>query len=170
MIYDGSLLILILILTLSLTGCGVNVDKASAEGQYIDLSEIAEAIKSQDDNEKLNYFNALLVKAEDNDPIAQNLVGVVFENGYLNQKMDIKKAVHWYEKAIKNNNGVAENNMGSLYAHGKGFKQDYDKAYTYFAKAMNKNVPEATNSIGLMDFILKVTLKKHAIIMKNQQT
>ena len=159
-----------LILTLSLTGCDVNADKASAEGQYIDLSEIDEVIKSQDDNEKLNYFNALLAKAEDNDPIAQNLVGVVFENGYLNQKMDIKKAVHWYEKAIKNNNGVAENNMGSLYAHGNGVKQDYEKAYTYFTKAMNKNVPEATNSIGLMDFILKVTLKKHAIIMKNQQT
>ena len=70
-----------LILTLSLTGCDVNADKASAEGQYIDLSEIDEVIKSQDDNEKLNYFNALLAKAEDNDPIAQNLVGVVFENG-----------------------------------------------------------------------------------------
>lgn len=141
-----------LILILSLTGCDVNADKASAEGQYIDLSEIDEAIKSQDDNEKLNYFNALLAKAEDNNPIAQNLVGVVFENGYLNQKMDIKKAVHWYEKAIKNNNGVAENNMGSLYAHGKGVKQDYEKAYTYFSKAMNKNVPEAINSIGFMYF------------------
>ena len=45
-----------LILTLSLTGCDVNADKASVEGQYIDLSEIDEAIKSQDDNEKLNYF------------------------------------------------------------------------------------------------------------------
>ena len=109
-----------LILTLSLTGCDVNADKASAEGQYIDLSEIDEAIKSQDDNEKLNYFNALLVKAEDNDPIVQNLVGVVFKNGYLNQKMDIKKAVHWYEKAIKNNNGVAENNMGKSICSWKG--------------------------------------------------
>ena len=69
-------------LILSLTGCDVNADKASVEGQYLDLSAIDEAIKSQDDNEKLNYFNALLVKAEDNDPIAQNLVGVVFENGY----------------------------------------------------------------------------------------
>ena len=45
-------------LILSLTGCDVNADKASVEGQYIDLSEIDEAIKSQDDNEKLNYFNA----------------------------------------------------------------------------------------------------------------
>ena len=35
-------LILILILTLSLAGCDVNADKASAEGQNIDLSEIDE--------------------------------------------------------------------------------------------------------------------------------
>ena len=42
-------------------------------------------------------------------------------------------------------------------------KQDYEKAYTYFAKAMNKNVPEAINSIGFMyfnGFYFKRDLKK----------
>lgn len=46
----------------------------------------------------------------------------------------------------------SQNALGSLYAHGKGVKQDYEKAYTYFKKAMSKNVPEAINSIEFMYF------------------
>ena len=143
-----------LILAISLTGCDVKANKVSRDNQEfnLDLSKIDEVVKSQDDDEKLKYFNALLVKAEKNDPIAQNLVGVVFENGYLNQKKDIKKSIYWYEKAIENNSGVAENNMGSLYSHGNGVKQNYEKAYNYYTKAMSKNVPEAINSIGFMYF------------------
>lgn len=143
-----------LILAISLTGCDVQANKVSGESQGVnlDLSKIDNVVKSKDNNEKIKYFNALLVEAESNNPIAQNLLGVVFENGYLNQNKDIKKSIYWYEKAIKNNNGVAENNMGSLYAHGNGVKQDYEKAYNYYKSAMSKNVPEAINSIGFMYF------------------
>lgn len=147
-------LIFLSILLQSLTGCDVKANKVNGEDQGVnlDLSKIDNVVKSKDNNEKIKYFNALLVKAENNDPVAQNLVGVVFENGYLNQNKDIKKSIYWYEKAIKNNNGVAENNMGSLYAHGNGVKQDYEKAYSYYKGAMSKNVPEAINSIGFMYF------------------
>lgn len=53
--------------------------------------------------------------------------------------------------------------MGSLYAHGNGVKQDYEKAYNYYKNAMSKNVPEAINSIGFMyfnGFYLEKNLKK----------
>jgi len=142
------------ILLVSLTGCDVQANKVSGESQGVnlDLSKIDNVVTSKDNNEKIKYFNALLVKAENNDPVAQNLVGVVFENGYFNQEKDVKKAIYWYNKAIDNNNGLAENNMGSLYAHGNGVKQDYKKAYEYYESAMKKNIPESINSIGFMYF------------------
>ncbi|WP_308464063.1 hypothetical protein [Acinetobacter sp. TUM15071] len=78
---------------MSLTGCDVQANKVSGESQGVnlDLSKIDNVVTSKDNNEKIKYFNALLVKAENNDPVAQNLVGVVFENGYFNQEKDVKK-------------------------------------------------------------------------------
>nr|WP_228284335.1 hypothetical protein [Acinetobacter sp. Tr-809] len=65
------------ILLVSLTGCDVQDNKFGGESQGInlDLTKIDNVVKSKDNNEKIKYFNALLIEAKNNNPIAQNLVG-----------------------------------------------------------------------------------------------
>ncbi|EPF71656.1 hypothetical protein GCM10025882_22410 [Acinetobacter gyllenbergii] len=153
----------VFVLMLSLTGCDVKAGQAHDKKISIDLSKINEVMKRNDEKEKKQFFSGLVITAGKDDAIAQNLMGVIYENGYLDQKKDMNKAIYWYTQAVKNNNGFAENNLGSLYAHGIGVEQDYRKAYEYYKNAMEKNIPEAINSIGFMyfnGFYLKQDLKK----------
>ncbi|WP_333977280.1 tetratricopeptide repeat protein [Acinetobacter colistiniresistens] len=147
------LLFITLMLTMSLIGCDVNANKVNKEGDNSNLylSKMSDILTSQNEEEKRDYFDKIMMEAERGNSVAQNLMGVIFENGYFNQEKDIKKAIYWYNKAV-DNNGLAENNMSGLYAYGNGVKQDYKKAYEYYESAMKKNIPEAINSIGFMYF------------------
>ena len=48
---------------------------------------------------------------------------------------DLAEAVRWYRKAADRGSAVAQNNLGVLYAQGKGVAPDMAEAYFWFALA-----------------------------------
>lgn len=56
--------------------------------------------------------------------------------GYIEE--DIKKCAYWTEKAAKNGNTEAMENLGNMYYYGKGVKQDYKSALYWLEKASSQ--------------------------------
>lgn len=65
-----------------------------------------------------------------------------------NYKQDYVEARKWYEEAAKQGNVPALNNLGIIYAQGKGVKPDYKKAIKYFEQAAQSNFPNSQRYLG----------------------
>jgi len=84
--------------------------------------------------------------SEDNIPYAQNILGLIYENGDLGVTKNIEKAVFFYEKAAQKLLTKAEFNLG-LY-HYK--LEEYEKAFHYFLKASKNDHERSLYYIGYM--------------------
>src|SRR5690554_1254819 len=145
--------ILGLILALSLTGCEAKESSnTSIKTSVIEIQEFKNIVENGDQQQQQQLFEQIETNANKDDAVSQNLLGVIYENGYLNQSEDIEKAIVWYGKSAKQGNGIAENNIGNLYYRGQGVEKNDEIAYQYYKRAVQKNIPEAVNSIGLMYF------------------
>lgn len=72
----------------------------------------------------------------------------MYENG-IGIKKDIKRAVSWYKKSVKQNYLQAHYNMGRAYVHGYGLKQDFKKGIKHFHKAAEKGHGKAQMDLGV---------------------
>ncbi len=95
-------------------------------------------------------FKSLLKKAERGDANAQYEVGFMYLFGGA-PKINIKKALEWYEKAASNKHAVAQNELGVIYT-GSAYwvKADYNKARECFLKAGALNCGNAFGNLGWM--------------------
>ena len=66
------------------------------------------------------------------------------------QKHDYQTALTLWEKAAKNGNALAKNNLGSMYLNGIGVKKDTHKAFTFFQDAAASGITEALYNLGIM--------------------
>ena len=63
----------------------------------------------------------------------------MFLNGYGIYK-NYLKALKCFEEAASHDISMANHNLGSMYATGKGVEQDYSKAYEYYKKSADQGV------------------------------
>ena len=80
-------------------------------------------------------------------PLAQNNLGVMYENGY-GVPQDYKKAFEFYSKAAVQGFGLAQNNLGAIHQAGHGVPQDYKKAIAWFREAAKQGEAIALYNLG----------------------
>lgn len=71
------------------------------------------------------------------------LLGVALANGN-----DFAGARAWYEKAAVAGNAAAMNNLGTLYAGGRGVERDIAKAHQWYEAAARRSEPTALANLG----------------------
>jgi hypothetical protein len=66
----------------------------------------------------------LTQRAEENDPLAQNLLGVWYERGGKGLPKNPEMSVRWHLKAAEQGHGGAAANVAGMYIRGDGFPKD----------------------------------------------
>ena len=87
--------------------------------------------------------------AEQGNAIAQNNIGLLYENGRGVPKSDAEAAV-WYRLAAEQGYAIAQNNLGVLYHHGRGLAQDSVEAAKWFRRAAEQGTAVAQNNLGVL--------------------
>jgi hypothetical protein len=64
--------------------------------------------------------------------------------------VDYKKAIHYYQLAVKQGDPFAQYRLGMMYNNGKGVERNYQKALELFSKAANQDYVKAQYSLGVL--------------------
>ncbi len=70
-------------------------------------------------------------------PTEQAWIGEYYYRGSHGYPEDYAKALYWFEKAAKQDNGKALYFLGWMYEHGQGVKKDYTVAENYYKKCIS---------------------------------
>lgn len=89
-----------------------------------------------------------LKAALQNYDVAQLNLAMKYNNN-ISEK-SLKRAFFWYEKAAKQGNLPAMNNLANMYYHGQTVKKDYKKAYDLYFEAASKGDSIAQFNIAMM--------------------
>ncbi|MHA1546252.1 MAG: peptidoglycan-binding protein [Alphaproteobacteria bacterium] len=92
-------------------------------------------------------FTDNLARAQAGDPMAQVLVGIEYGKGSVVEK-DEAKARQWYEKAARQDNIDAQNNLGNIYWFGRGVAKDAFRAIDYYRSAAAQGHSAAQTHVG----------------------
>lgn len=68
-------------------------------------------------------------------PLAQNDLGVLYENGIGDVKKDFVQAAQWYKMSANHGLAVAQHNLAVLYEQGKGVSQDLPASFKWYSEA-----------------------------------
>ena len=90
------------------------------------------------------YYKA----ADGGDAIAQNNLGVAYENGHGVER-DYAEAVKWYLEAAKQGNATAQCNLGLAYDHGRGVECNHSEAVKWYRKAAEQGNAIAQCNLGV---------------------
>jgi hypothetical protein len=88
--------------------------------------------------------------AEKGDKEAQYNLGVVYQNGLLEQRTDKTKAFELFEKSAKQGYSTAQLNAGYMLVQGIGVAQNKIKAYQYFLSAAKQGNKEAQGNLDML--------------------
>ena len=87
--------------------------------------------------------------AEQGDPWAQVLLGVMYEDGE-GVPQDYAEAARWYRLAAEWGHPMAQFNLGVMYDNGQGVLQDYAEAVTWYHRAAEQGNERAQTNLGVM--------------------
>ena len=110
---------------------------------------IFENLKKNNQNNNIDFENKIELytkMAKDNISYAQNILGLIYHEGYIDVKQDINEALYWYTKASNLGLSKADFNLGLLYFDEK----NYEKAIELFDKASKNNHEKAYYYLGLI--------------------
>ena len=62
-----------------------------------------------------------------------------------------KQAVKWYRKSAEQGDTWAQNNLGSMYAKGKGVAKDYKQAYMWYNIASTNGKENASKNRDILE-------------------
>ena len=96
-------------------------------------------------------IDAARAKAENGDPGAQFILGILYSKGERTQK-DLTEAAKWFLKAAKQGHREAQFNIGYAYRFGLGVPNNwagYGQAVNWFRKAAEQGHPGAQSNLGL---------------------
>lgn len=127
--------------------------KGSGKASY-QLAQLAEN-KILDSDEKEEEYDEVAVKYYSisinqgfSDAYAR--VGLIFEKGLINTKIDIGKAVEHFKKSVEiDGNATGYNGLGNAFYNGNIFKQDYSAAVEHYKKAIYGGNIDALNNLGI---------------------
>ncbi len=132
---------------------------------FADINSATQAFDSG--NYKMAY-KQLLPLAEAGNAAAQNKLGTLYSDGH-GIKLNYKKAIYWYQKAINQGYFRAYNNLGYLYQYGQGVKQNYEKAADLYKRADGKGSVIAGYNLSMLYYDgtgVKKDSKKAFILLK----
>ncbi|WP_417429064.1 tetratricopeptide repeat protein [Kiloniella sp.] len=90
--------------------------------------------------------------AENGHGKAQYSLGKLYETPEFGSEPKYLEAIKWYEAAASQGVAAAQNNLGRLYAQGKGVESDQAKAVGYWRMASESDHPMAQYNLGLALF------------------
>ena len=117
---------------------------ASARAASIDEGKAAYLAKEYD-----KAFQILEPLAQQGDPQAQMLLGVMYDYGQGVPESD-SEAVVWYEKAARQGTPSVQHNLGAKYYTGIGIPRDYAKALSWWRLAAERGLAESQYGLGLL--------------------
>jgi TPR repeat protein len=95
----------------------------------------------------MDFYNK---SAKEHNSDAHTRLGMIYENGLLNQQQDNKKSLSHYKKAIEiDDNSEALNRVGLIHYKGNIVKQNYTIAVDSFEHAARLGNIDAHNNLGI---------------------
>ncbi len=101
------------------------------------------------DYNKIPAYNRVLKRAEKDDAVAQNQLGMMYEQGH-GVEQDVEKAQYWYQKSADQNDHYGQLHLGLLFKTGKGIKKDIQHALAWISKAAADGNADALTVLGEM--------------------
>jgi uncharacterized protein len=126
-----------------LSGNGVQRDLNEAKRWYKKSAVLGDVRGQQQlgwlfvNTEPVDYQQGMLwtkKAADQNDPVAQNVLGYIYENG-LGIPNDYTEAAHWYQLSADAGIAASQYHLGLLYDQGLGVTRDNKLALTLMRKA-----------------------------------
>ncbi len=99
-------------------------------------------------NEHYSAVRPLHIAAEAGDPLAQNNLGVYYENGLGGLTKSADDAVTWYRKSAEQGFAVGQSSLGTMYLEGRGTVRSYSSAARWFQKAADQGNTIAQLNLG----------------------
>lgn len=124
------------------------------------------------------YTAILLDKAEQNDSESLNTLKLLYDKEYVpiseeesfilalarldsryqynlakfyhKKQTDYYKAAYWLIMAAKSNDALAQNDLGTFYEHGRGLRQNYQKALELYQQAAINGSRTGEHNVGMM--------------------
>lgn len=97
-----------------------------------------------------DYINQLLAEGKKGNASAYTDLGEVYQYGDYGQSQDFKKAIDYYNKAIKAGDPRAYARLGIMYQRSEGVAQSHKKAFELYEKSANNGSPIGMSSLGIM--------------------
>lgn len=94
-------------------------------------------------------FGIRMEFAEQGDPAAQVLVGLMYARGH-GVPRDDAQAVQWYRKAAEQDYAWGQTNLGYMYESGRGVAKDEVEAAKWYLKAAERGFAMAEDNLGRM--------------------
>ncbi len=116
-----------------------------AWGQF-HLGNFYRRYDTDEDNRKAFYWCEKAAKQ--NLPEAQNILGLLYEEG-KGTKKDLVEAEKWYRKSAEQGYVWGQRNLAVLYACGRGVKENNRIAFYWYKKAAEQGNAEAQNYVGI---------------------
>ena len=91
-----------------------------------------------------------LHSSEQGDPLAQLLLGLMYDEG-KGVKQDYIEAVKWYRLSAEQGNASAQSNLGLMYAEGQGVLQDYLLAHMWFYFASSNGSENGLEGLKMVE-------------------
>lgn len=105
--------------------------KAFRAGDYVQAAEIWRSL------------------AESGDVRAQYGLGVLYERGSGDLATDLGRAANWYARAVEQGHPAAQNNLGLMFAQGRGVRRDPARAAELWRSAADSGHLMAQYNLGL---------------------
>ena len=110
-------------------------------------SLLKRALVFYQDKDYERAFPLLLQLAEEENDVAQFVIGLCYQDG-TGVKQNNKKAVMWYEASAKQGNVDAACNLADCYREGIGTEADQKEAFGWYKAAANQGDAYAENCLG----------------------
>ena len=112
-----------------------------------DTDPVEQAIAAANEQRYAEALELITPLANEGDPRAQNVLGVLYAQGW-GVEQDFDKSREWYEKAAAGGSPRAYFNLARMYAMAIGVKKDCDKAVELWRTPAEQGDPIAQVNVG----------------------
>ena len=110
---------------------------------------VAQGLAQFDDGDVKGALSTLTTLAQLGDPKAQQVLGVMYQNGQGITK-NSQEALNWFRLAAASGNEAALYPLGLMYATGAGVVRDDVQALKWYRLAAQRGQPNAQYQLGIM--------------------
>lgn len=123
-------------------------------GCAIKQPTVAQGLSYYDEGDYAQAFKTLDQLARDANPLAQQALGVMYENGQ-GVRQDNAQALYWYRKAALQNNASAQYLLSLMIERGMGTEKNQNEALLWMHRSAENGNAIAQYKIGLLEMQTK---------------